>query len=131
MLIDLYCTLGLEDEARHAFARADAAALPRSADWLTAVALLCEAAARLGEAAAARRLYELLAPHAERNAVLDRGWATWGPVARTLGHAAAALGDREAAVAHFEAARAGAERMGARPWADLAARAHAELLGER
>ncbi len=87
--------------------------LPRTGDGLATLALLGEAAARLGDAALAGRIRERLAPYRDRTVVIERGWATWGPVERILGLAAAACGDPAGAAEHFEAALA---REAGSPW---------------
>ena len=84
-------------------------------DKLWGWCVLAEASATLGEADQASRLYELLEPYAERNAVCHPA-AALGSVARYLGLAAAAVDRHDDAERHFEAALAANERMGARPW---------------
>ena len=105
----------LESCARDGFA-----ALLRTPDWLCGLALLAEPAAALGTAAQVAQLSEALAPHAERNVVMDDAWAAFGPVARPLGLLAAAAGRAEEAGRHFAQAVELAARWGAPGW-ELAA----------
>jgi hypothetical protein len=93
--------------------------------------VLAEPAANLGDPALIARLYELLLPDAERNPVMDHGWAAWGPVARSLGLLAAALGRPDEAAARMREAAALARAAGAPGWelralADLAEPGDAE-----
>ena len=73
--------------------------------WLTATASLCEAAAELGDADGAARLYVELAPYADR-LVQWSFTGNAGSVQRLLGRAAAVAGRRDDAREHFEAALA-------------------------
>ena len=115
--------LGRADEARQAIdavERDGFAWLAATPDGLEGCALLAEAVAGLGRAADAERLYALLEPVADRNAVIDHGWAAIGPFARALAQLAAALGRaddgarplprRRRAVARLGRARLGAAR---------------------
>ena len=92
------------------------ASVLRTPDWLCALALLAEPVAASGDRAAIAALAEALAPHAERNAVMDDAWAAFGPVARALGVLAAAAGDAEVAGARFAQAAELAARWGAPGW---------------
>src|SRR5215207_8197150 len=103
-----------------ALARDGFAAIMRTPDWLCALALLAEPVAELGAAEQVERLAEALAPHADRNAVMDDAWAAFGPVARPLGVLAAAAGRGAEAARHFEHAVSLAARWGAPGW-ELAA----------
>src|SRR5829696_4885861 len=103
-----------------ALARDGFAAILRTPDWLCALALLAEPVAELGAAEQVERLAEALAPHADRNAVMDDAWAAFGPVARPLGVLAAAAGRGAEAARHFEHAVSLAARWGAPGW-ELAA----------
>jgi hypothetical protein len=88
---------------------------------------LARAAAELGDAPRARRLYELLEPYAERNAVSPEA-AVYGPVTFALATLAATGGDRAVALEHLAAARGAAARLGARPTLARAALLEADLL---
>jgi DNA-binding SARP family transcriptional activator len=88
------------------------ASIPRDFFWLTATALLAEAAGRLGAPQPAADLERLLAPHATRFAQV--GYAgTLAPVGQLLGLLAAARGDLAAAVARLEDALARCAAAGA------------------
>ena len=122
--------LGREDEARAEFEAIAAAGfdtLPRDAQWLIATTLLAEVCGRLGDAARAAELYELLAPYAGRNVVVGRAATCNGSASRLLGILAAALGDWEGAERHFDDALAMHEAMGARPFAARTQLAWAEM----
>jgi eukaryotic-like serine/threonine-protein kinase len=134
MHADLAHDLGRLDEARASLATAarhDLAVLARTRDARFGFAVLAEPAANLGDPALIARLYELLLPDAERNPVMDHGWAAWGPVARSLGLLAAALGRPDEAAARMREAAALARAAGAPGWelralADLAEPGDAE-----
>lgn len=105
-------------------------AVPRDFFWLTAVGVVGEAAAALGDAPIAARVYAMLEPFAERTVQLGFA-ACFGPVERVLGVLAAACGRPDAAQAHLERALARAEATGALTFA-LRSRAElGELLLER
>ena len=97
-------------------ARDDFAAVTRSPDFLAAAVCLAEAAAGAGEPWQVERLYELLAPYADANPVLEHVWAIWGPAARALGLLAAADDRPDDAAAHFAAAVRLARAWGAPGW---------------
>ncbi|MCC3762417.1 AAA family ATPase [Glycomyces sp. TRM65418] len=80
-----------------------------------------------GDTQAIARLRERLAPHEGEWLVALWGTSIHGPVSHWLGLLAAAAGDTEAAREHFMNAAAGAEVLGARPWAEAARRAAAGL----
>lgn len=67
--------------------------LPFDAVWLPGMAFLSLAVARLGDAARAGHLIELLSEHAHRPVVLGAGGAVWGTVADYLVELAAVTGD--------------------------------------
>ena len=96
------------------------AAVLRTPDWLCALALLAEPVAAAGDRDAIGALAEALAPHAERNAVMDDAWAAFGPVARPLGVLAAAAGRHDEAGERFAQAASLAVLWGAPGW-ELAA----------
>jgi hypothetical protein len=110
---------GRPDDARAALDALDRdgfAWLAATPDGLASCALLAEPVAGLGRAADAERLAALLAPVADRNAVIDHGWAAAGPFARALAHLALARGRPDDAAAHFAAAAALARDWGAPAW---------------
>jgi len=93
--------------------RALAASGPR---WLGAMADLSVVAAGVGEADAAARLADTLAPYRGRLVVWGGANSTWGPVSHYLGLLAAATGKTEDAVRHFEEAVELEEQIGALPY---------------
>jgi DNA-binding SARP family transcriptional activator/tetratricopeptide (TPR) repeat protein len=110
--------LGRPEDARPAFdelAIDEFATLPQDCEWLFCLAILAEVAAGLNDGRRAHTLYELLRPHARRNAIAA-GELAVGSVARYLGLLAATLGQLDDAARHFEDAIAMNESMGARPW---------------
>ena len=115
----LYSEQGREAEARREFdhlAANDFADLPPDWVWLTAIALLSEVCASLGDISRAHKLYELLLPYADRWVVVGMGAACFGAVSRYLGLLAATMGQWENAELHFEDALTSHTRAGARPW---------------
>jgi hypothetical protein len=88
--------------------------IPRTMLWLPATVSLAEAAAELGDADGAARLYAELDPYADR-------FAQWsftgnaGSVHRVLGRTAAVLGRDDRARVHFEAAVTRHAELGAEP----------------
>jgi hypothetical protein len=107
------------DRARRSLetcARDGFGALLASEEWLCAAALLAESAAALGTPEQVSRLAAVLAPHADRNIVMDDAWAAFGPVARSLGILEAAAGRVDAAGRHFADAVALCARWGAPGW---------------
>ncbi|WP_053227862.1 serine/threonine-protein kinase [Solirubrobacter soli] len=81
------------------------AAVPRDILWFSAICLLGEVCALLGDAERARVLYALILPHRERNVMV--GMATcWGSAERYLALLAAAAGDAAAADEHVALALA-------------------------
>ena len=116
------------DELERLAAR-DFTDLPRDSLWLPAMWLLARATSELADAPRARRLYELLEPYADRNAVSPEA-AVFGPMSLALGTLAATAGERETALAHLGTARRTALRIGARPTLARAALLEAELRAE-
>jgi hypothetical protein len=116
------------DELERLAAR-DFTDLPRDSLWLPAMWLLARATSELADAPRARRLYELLEPYADRNAVSPDA-AVFGPMSLALGTLAATAGERDAALAHLGSARRTALRLGARPTLARAALLEAELRAE-
>jgi DNA-binding SARP family transcriptional activator len=110
-----YASAGREEDARRELEHM-VAELDRVAPdffWLTAVAALAEASAKLGHAETAEVLYEALAPYA--GCIVQVGYAgSLGPVSRLLGLLAAARGDLDSAVSHLESACSRAEATGLR-----------------
>jgi hypothetical protein len=116
---------GRDTEARRRLDAALAAglgSLPNVAD-LVALAGAC---AQLGDAAAAGRLAEPLAPWAGHH--LAAGHTYLGAADHHLGVLAATAGRWEDSRDHFRAALAAHERLEARPWQALTAQAYAGML---
>jgi tetratricopeptide (TPR) repeat protein len=90
--------------------------VPRDATWLTAMTILAEICALLGEEPSAAVLSELLAPYQDRCAVVTFGFAWLGSVAHYLGLLAATQGKLDVAASLFEQAIQVNRRAGARPW---------------
>jgi predicted ATPase/class 3 adenylate cyclase/DNA-binding SARP family transcriptional activator len=127
--LHVLAALGRADEAHaglESLAPDGFAALNFDETWLGAVALLAEATHDLGAAEHAATLYEQLAPYADRVAVCTPEIALGG-VSRYLGLLAAARGHTTEAVAQLKQAVAFNERIGARPYAELARRELAAL----
>jgi hypothetical protein len=107
---------GDRGQAQLAYQRAlgHVATLPKTMLWLTAMASLAEAAARLSDPDGAATLYAELKPCADL-------FAQWtftgnaGSVHRLLGRTAAVLGRDDCAHAHFAAALARHDAIGAAP----------------
>lgn len=93
----------------------DLASIPRNNSWYAVMVLLSEVCTYLDDTKRAAILYNLLAPYAERNALLDVH-ICYGPVARYLGGLAAVRSDFDQAQRHFEAAIESTSRMSARLW---------------
>ena len=104
-------------------------ALRHDPEWTVAAACLAEACALLDSAEFAARLYALLLPRAELNAVLGEAQVFFGCVALYLGILATTLENHDAAVRHFETALAMHERMAAEPWRVRTVWHYARLLG--
>jgi hypothetical protein len=96
---------------RHA--RSDFAELPRNVLWVLHLCALAEACALVRNERRATRLYELLSPYEERNAV-SLSTMPFGPVALRLAMLAALLGRWQEAERHFEVAMERCGRLGAR-----------------
>jgi tetratricopeptide (TPR) repeat protein len=95
--------------------------LGEDGEQLTTLVMFGRVAVALDEPAAARRIYDLLSPHAGLWAVDGIAACTWGPVDLELGRIALALGRHPEALAHLAHARDSAERVGARLFAQDAA----------
>jgi tetratricopeptide (TPR) repeat protein len=132
-LILLLCDLGRQDEAGATLEQLAAnafAEIPVDNDWLFCMSFLADASERLGAAGHASTLYDLLLPHAGRNAS-HADEISLGDVSRSLGNAAGALGRWDDAVRHFEAALDANARMGARPWLARTRDDYARMLRAR
>ena len=94
--------------------------LGEDGEHLTTLVMFGRVAIALDEPAAARRVYDLLSPHAGLWAVDGIAACTWGPVDLELGRIALALGQPTEARAHLAQARDSAERVAARLFAEEA-----------
>lgn len=113
----LWAEMGRDDEARQEFeryARRDFDEIPLDPLWLVSIASLAETCAHLGDAARAGRLFEMLAPYADR-AVVIGGAVSLGSAARPLGLLAATLGRLDDAVSLLEEGLRFDSAMGAQP----------------
>ena len=95
-----------------AIAARDFAGIPRDWFWFMTVALLAETCAALGDADRAPRLYDLLAPFADRYVQVIYT-ACWGSTHRHLGLLAGVCERYDVAEEHFCAALDANERIGA------------------
>ena len=89
--------------------------IPRNNSWYAIMVLLSEVCVYLDDPERAEVLYNLMAPYAERNALLDVH-VCYGPMARHLGALAVVRSRFDQAQLHFEAAIEISRRMGARLW---------------
>ena len=103
------------------------AAVPRDMFWFTAMCVLAETSALLGDRPRAQILYETLEPYRERNVQVTQA-AFWGSCERFLGLLAAALGSWDAASEHFTAAIARNEASGCPVAAGVVRRDYAQML---
>lgn len=103
----LYCEDGHPALARRELERVATNAfedIPRDFVWLSAMDLLTEVCAHLGDERRAEQLYALLEPYADRHVVASAFAIPRGSVERLLGVLAATLSRFDDAALHFEAA---------------------------
>jgi len=106
--------LGQHDNARACLARSMARGVlsirsePAGLANCSALAELC---CKVGDAAAAKAIYDVLSPFAEYHGLLTMGSATYGPLHRQLGALAECQDDAPLAELHYRAALAAAKRM--------------------
>ena len=110
------------------FAGDDFAALPKDANWFTAMSLIGEAIALIGDPDHAARAYELLLPYEGLVIVVARAAGCNGPIDRVLGMLAQTMGRLDEAERHLNASVETSTRMGDRPGMALCRLALAELL---
>ncbi len=110
------------------FAGNDFSALPADANWFTAMSLMGEAIALIGDADRARQIYEELLPYEGLVIVVARAAGCNGPVDRVLGLLAQTAGRMDDAERHLGNAVEIATRMGDRPGMALCGLALAEML---
>jgi len=113
-----------------AIAARDCAAVPRDWYWFMTMALLAETCAALGDGDRAPRLYELLAPFADRYVQVIYT-ACWGSAHRHLGLLAGVSERFDVAEEHFGAALDADERIGAVLMTAETQCAYGELLARR
>ncbi len=104
-LADLLLETGRTAEAQaefEALATHDFDDVPQDGDWMTAITLLTDVCAGLGDTARAELLYQRLLPYAEANVVIGLAAVCLGSAAGFLGKLAATSGRDGAAAAHFE-----------------------------
>jgi hypothetical protein len=114
--------------ARHA--RENFADIPRDGLWLLHLCALAEACVLIRDEPRGRLLYELLLPHADRNAV-SYTQQPFGPVALRLGMLATVLREWDAAERHFSTTRECCEHLGARGVVPRVLYEHARMLVAR
>ena len=111
-------------------ARDGFATLPRNGFWLGNAVLLAEAAAEIGHAPTAGLLYPLLAPFADRAALVGK-LVCAGPVALPLGRLATVLGRHAEAEAHLDTAERGCAALHSTSFELRTRLARADLLVAR
>ena len=133
VIAHLHARLGRTEEARAVLAELtsrDLAGWHVDEEWLVSTCLLAETCVILGDTERAAPLYDLLLPHASRNAVAVPELAL-DSTSRPLGMLSALLGRFEEAALHFEEALRMNDRMGARPWLAHAQEEYAHMLLRR
>jgi tetratricopeptide (TPR) repeat protein len=117
-------------EAFEAFAADDFASIPRDMFWLTAITVLGEACALLGDRERAATLYRMLSPYADRNVQVGAA-SSFGSTARFLGELAATARDWDAMTADFERALELNRRWANRPVVAMTQLRYGESLLDR
>lgn len=124
--------LGKLEEARRAYDRARAAAvprdLPRNENRWGALAWLAEAASAVGDRDGAEELYDLLLPRRHHFTLLAVTTVWCGPVATRLGCLARTLGRDQEAAQHFDWAIQRCDAIEAPAWAARARVERARML---
>src|SRR3954447_2093539 len=110
------------------FAGNDFGALPTDANWFTAMSLMGEAIALIGDTERAPSVYEQLLPYEGLVIVVARAAGCNGPVDRVLGLLAQTIGRMDDAERHLGNAVEIATRMGDRPGMALSGLGLAEML---
>jgi tetratricopeptide (TPR) repeat protein len=129
-LARLYAQEGRDEASRRTMDELldrDLAALPRDPTWSSALALLAEAAAYLGDRKAAELLYPKLAPYRGQLLLVGRT-GSFGSVDRCLGILATSLEKWDTAESLFLDAGAFEERLGAIPHLARTRVWHARML---
>jgi eukaryotic-like serine/threonine-protein kinase len=133
-LISLHAIGGNVDEGRielERFVGEDFSVIARDAVWVTALGLLGEATALLGDSERSQIIYDELLPYEGLVIVAARAAANNGPVDRILGLLAATTGRTDDAIRHFEGSIELSTRMGDRPYLALGRANLADALLER
>ena len=104
--------------------------IPRNLAWYATTILLAEVCVYLGDVRRAEVLYNLMAPYATRNALLDVH-VCYGPIARYLGLLATTMSRFDEAEQQFEVAIEITRRMGSRQWLARALVDYASMLARR
>jgi tetratricopeptide (TPR) repeat protein len=112
------------------FASSNFEIVPRDMLWLTAITVLAEACALLGDAQRARTLYDMLAPYAELNVQVGAA-CCFGSTLRFMAEVAGAMGDWEAMEQDFERALELNEQWRNRPVIALTQYEYARWLRRR
>ena len=115
-LATLLCEEGRLDEAREEFERlasADFEDIPKDLDWMTAIVLLSDVCAELGDGERAALLYPKLEPYADVNVVIGLAAVCLGSAASFLGKLAATMGRTDLAAGHYERALSANAALGA------------------
>ncbi|MDX6704444.1 MAG: hypothetical protein QOI48_290 [Solirubrobacteraceae bacterium] len=121
---------GRQDEAAAAFQRIahdEFSAVPRDMFWFTAMCVLAESCAVIGDQARAQLLYEMLSPYKDRNVQVTQA-AFLGSAERYLGLLAAGMSRWDVASAHFESAIAKNEAGDCPVAAGVVRRDYAEMM---
>ena len=105
--------------------------MPRDAKRSMSLSYVAEAAALLGDAEAAARLYELMSVYQHMTITAGIVTVCYGAASRYLGMLATTLGEFDKAEAHFEHALDMNARIGARPWLAHTKAEYALLLRRR
>jgi tetratricopeptide (TPR) repeat protein len=105
--------------------------LPRSGVWLVTMSSVVEAAALLGDTAAAATAYERLLPYRNQLITASLAVACFGSVEHVLGVASLVTGDLDRAIGHLERAVRRNLALGHWPALSLSRSRLAEALGRR
>jgi hypothetical protein len=133
-LVYLESLVGAHDRTRALFeelATNDFEDIPTDANWLIGIAILVAAAAFLGDAARAARLYDLLLPYRDFSINAGMPALSIGSCEALLANAAATAGRWDAADEHFERGIAVNDERGNRAWKTHQQYDYAVLLARR
>jgi DNA-binding SARP family transcriptional activator len=131
-LAALLVETGRAEESRREFetiAARDFRDIPEDGDWLTAITLLADCCADLGDRERAAQLHDLLIPYREVNIVIGLAAVCTGSAARYLGRLATTMGHDEDAADHFERALQANAALSAPLWLAHTQLDYAEALG--